>query len=167
MIINKEDEEFVYDDFKFITKEQVETLQLNHLIGTKTLRPWMHGYFIDAKMYDTIKASIQPSAFQEWRKKQIQQKLQNKREERIKLKDKSKAKVNAMLEDNNTLMKDSRFVDLFNDPAFSINENSEEYKQMFPSGRKKRIEKEDDSEEGDGEDDDDDRPGRGIGRERD
>ena len=52
-----------------------------------------------------------------------------------------------MLEDNNTLMKDSRFVDLFNDPAFSINENSEEYKQMFPSGRKKRIEKEDDSEE--------------------
>ena len=33
----------VYDDYKFVTREELERLQLNSLMGTSMLRPYMHG----------------------------------------------------------------------------------------------------------------------------
>lgn len=38
--------EHVYDDYKFITKKELETLGLDHLIGTNVLRAYMHGYVV-------------------------------------------------------------------------------------------------------------------------
>ena len=37
----------IYDDFKFLTKEDLERLNLTNLIGTNLLRANMHGFFID------------------------------------------------------------------------------------------------------------------------
>lgn len=34
----------VYDDYKFVTKQDLENLGLEHLIGTNLLRAYMHGY---------------------------------------------------------------------------------------------------------------------------
>lgn len=33
----------VYDDYKFITKQELESLGLDHLLGTNLLRAYMHG----------------------------------------------------------------------------------------------------------------------------
>lgn len=33
----------VYDDYKFVTKQELENLALDHLIGTNLLRAYMHG----------------------------------------------------------------------------------------------------------------------------
>lgn len=36
--------ENVYDDYKFVTKTELESLGLEHLVGTNLLRAYMHGY---------------------------------------------------------------------------------------------------------------------------
>lgn len=33
----------IYDDYKFITKQELESLGLDHLLGTNLLRAYMHG----------------------------------------------------------------------------------------------------------------------------
>jgi len=45
----------VYDDYKFVTKDELEDLSLEHLIGTKLLRAYMHGFFMDARLYRKAK----------------------------------------------------------------------------------------------------------------
>ena len=41
----------VYDDYKFVTKQELDDLGLDHLIGSNLLRAYMHGYFMDARLY--------------------------------------------------------------------------------------------------------------------
>jgi ribosome biogenesis protein ENP2 len=45
----------VYDDYKFITNDELDDLGLEHLVGTKLLRAYMHGYFMDARLYRKAK----------------------------------------------------------------------------------------------------------------
>ena len=44
----------IYDDYKFLTKEDLERLNLTSLIGTNVLRAYMHGFFIDNKKYKKV-----------------------------------------------------------------------------------------------------------------
>lgn len=44
----------IYDDFKFLTKEDLVKLNLTNLIGTNLLRAYMHGYFIDYRLYKKV-----------------------------------------------------------------------------------------------------------------
>lgn len=44
----------IYDDFKFLTKEEVERLKLANLVGTNLLRAYMHGFFIDYRLYKKV-----------------------------------------------------------------------------------------------------------------
>lgn len=44
----------IYDNFKFLTKEDLEKLNLTSLIGTNLLRASMHGFFIDYKLYKKV-----------------------------------------------------------------------------------------------------------------
>lgn len=37
-------ESTVYDDYKFVTKKDLENLGLTHLIGSPFLRAYMHGF---------------------------------------------------------------------------------------------------------------------------
>jgi ribosome biogenesis protein ENP2 len=39
----------IYDDYKFVTVEQLQSLGLDHLIGTNLLRAYMHGFFMDIR----------------------------------------------------------------------------------------------------------------------
>lgn len=45
----------IYDDYKFLTKEDLAKLNLTSLIGTNLLRAYMHGYFIDYRLYKKVK----------------------------------------------------------------------------------------------------------------
>lgn len=48
----------IYDDYKFLTKEDLEKLNLTNLIGTNLLRAYMHGYFIDYRLYKKVTIRI-------------------------------------------------------------------------------------------------------------
>ena len=44
----------VYDDYKFVTKQDLANLGLSHLIGTNLLRAYMHGFFLDIRLYHKV-----------------------------------------------------------------------------------------------------------------
>lgn len=48
----------IYDDYKFLTKEELERLNLTNLIGTNLLRAYMHGFFIDYRLFKKVDSLI-------------------------------------------------------------------------------------------------------------
>lgn len=147
----------IYDDYKFVTREELAALGLLHLIGTPLLKAYMHGFFMDARLYAKVQALLDPDAHERWRKQKVQQALEKQRASRIVVEDdlpkvnralaeklrresempqemdvsdeeeeedirgqkkKEKAKKKASV--GASLLGDSRFAALFNDPAFAI-----------------------------------------------
>lgn len=44
----------VYDDYKFVSRKELEELGLAHLIGSNLLRAYMHGFFVDIRLYRKV-----------------------------------------------------------------------------------------------------------------
>lgn len=86
----------IYEDYKFVTREDLERLSLTNLLGTNLLRAYMHGYFIDHRLYAKAKAIANPFAYEEYRQKTIREKLDAERAARISVK-KKLPKVNREL----------------------------------------------------------------------
>lgn len=72
-----------YEDFKFIDRNELATLGLDHLVGTPTLKPYMHGYFLSLQLYDTARAIANPFAYAEHREKMLREKMDKLAESRI------------------------------------------------------------------------------------
>jgi ribosome biogenesis protein ENP2 len=88
----------VYDNFKFLTLEQLKQLSLDHLIGTTSLlRPYMHGFFVAQKLYEEARLISNPDLWQEQRAKSIAEKISKERESRIRGNKKVAVKVNRKL----------------------------------------------------------------------
>ncbi|ORX33872.1 WD40-repeat-containing domain protein [Kockovaella imperatae] len=85
-----------YVDYKFIDRQELETLGLTHLIGTQTLKPYMHGFFISLKLYTTARLIANPTSYAEQREKMVADKLAAKAESRIRAR-KDQPKVNKAL----------------------------------------------------------------------
>jgi ribosome biogenesis protein ENP2 len=77
--------ETLYDDYKFVTERELHEIGLGHLIGTKLLRAYMHGYFMDMRLYRKAKSAVQPFEFDDFKKRKIREKLQEERANRVKL----------------------------------------------------------------------------------
>jgi ribosome biogenesis protein ENP2 len=45
-------QQHVYDDFKFVTRKELASLGMEHLIGSNVLKAYMHGYFMDLRLYE-------------------------------------------------------------------------------------------------------------------
>ena len=45
----------VYDDYKFVSASEIENLGLGHLIGSQMLRAYMHGFFMDNRLYYKVR----------------------------------------------------------------------------------------------------------------
>ena len=50
----------VYDDYKFVTRRELEDLGLSHLIGSNLLRAYMHGFFLDMRLYHKVCMHMNP-----------------------------------------------------------------------------------------------------------
>jgi ribosome biogenesis protein ENP2 len=72
-------------------------LGLDHLIGTPTLKPYMHGYFMSLKLYDAARIIANPFAYTEHREKVVQQKLSKLADSRIRTPKNALPKVNRAL----------------------------------------------------------------------
>ncbi|XP_027175939.1 nucleolar protein 10 [Coffea eugenioides] len=151
----------IYDDFKFLTKEDLAKLNLTNLIGTNLLRAYMHGYFIDYRLYKKAQALADPFAYESYIERRKKEKLEAERASRITIKRKL-PKVNRglaarLLEDEDAenegrdidngdtkktskkkkgltseVMKDDRFAAMFENKDFEIDEFSQEYLAFHP-----------------------------------
>ncbi|KAL8677393.1 MAG: hypothetical protein Q9186_006168 [Xanthomendoza sp. 1 TL-2023] len=88
----------VYDNHKFLTLQQLDSLNLSHLIGTTSLlRPYMHGYFVAQRLYEEARLIADPYVWEEQRSKRIKEKIDSERESRIRGNKKVAVKVNKRL----------------------------------------------------------------------
>lgn len=136
----------VYEDYKFVTKKELEDLGLSHLIGSNLLRAYMHGYFLDIRLYHKAKAIVEPFAFDEYRKKKIREKLEEQRSSRVllhKLPNVNKDLAHKLIieeESGNqkqkkkaqSLLKDDRFKALFSNPDFQVDQQADEFRLINP-----------------------------------
>jgi ribosome biogenesis protein ENP2 len=76
----------VYDDYKFVTKEEVDSLGIGNLVGTPLLRGYMHGFFMDVQLYSRLKAVSEPFAYETYRKAKLKERIDEKRKSRIAIK---------------------------------------------------------------------------------
>lgn len=151
----------IYDDFKFLTKEELEKLGLTNLIGTNYLRAYMHGFFVHYGLYKKAQALANPFAYDAYLERRKQEKLEAERVSRITIKRKL-PKVNRVLasrlqeieeEENEKkdedvvqvkkkskkkkglateLLKDERFAKIFENKDFEVDEQSQEYLALHP-----------------------------------
>ncbi|ERN19337.1 nucleolar protein 10 [Amborella trichopoda] len=157
----------IYDDFKFLTKEDLERLNLTHLIGTNLLRAYMHGFFIDYRLYKKAQACTDPFAYDAYRQQRIQEKMEAERAARVTMKRKlpkvNKKLAARLLEDAedaelnidgdtaakkksakkkkglaNEILQDKRFSVLFENKEFEVDEFSPEYLAQHRSSLKKQ-----------------------------
>ena len=135
-----------------MTRQELAELGLEHLIGTDLLRAYMHGYFMDNKLYERSKVVAKPSMYEEYQKEKNRQREEKRKEKRITMKQK-KTGVNAELAEKWESGKkavDERFSALFENGDYEIDKNSEEYRRAHASemrGKKKAAVEEAEEEE--------------------
>ena len=86
-----------YDDYRFVTRDDVKQLGLSHLLGTPVMRAYMHGFFVDNRLYHKAKSLADPFAYDRYRQQVVQNKLEEERKSRISIKPKKVPKINARL----------------------------------------------------------------------
>lgn len=134
----------IFDDYKFVTKQELVDLGLDHLEGTNLLKAYMHGFFVDMRLYNKAKSTANPFTFEKYRKEKINQKIEEARPQRLQVKS-DVPKVNREvalkfldIEDtgkkskNPNLLHDSRFQAMFKNPDFEVDKNTEEYRLLKP-----------------------------------
>ncbi|XP_024029334.1 nucleolar protein 10 isoform X2 [Morus notabilis] len=154
-------EAVVYDNYKFLTREDLDRLNLTNLIGTNLLIAVMHGFFIDHRLYKKAKELANPFSYDEYIEQKKQEKMEKERANRIAPKRKL-PKVNRNLaqkildneeadsekkdnDDKDTkktskkkktlgsdIFKDERFAKMFENKDFQIDELSQEYLALHP-----------------------------------
>jgi ribosome biogenesis protein ENP2 len=167
--------ETVYEDYKFLTRAEIDKLGMQNLVGTPLLRGYMHGFFVHVGLYNRIRAVAKPFEYSEYRSRKIRERMEEKRASRIapKVAPKAKAKVNPDLADRlrakagdktkagkvaRALVEDDRFGRLFDNPDFEIDEEAEDFKLRNPSGiaaKRVRNDRDMDSDQEDDADEDD------------
>lgn len=144
-------ESTVYDDYKFVTRKDLENLGLSHLVGSALLRAYMHGFFMDIRLYHKVKTMANPFAYEEYRKDKIRQKIEESRAQRVQIK--KLPKVNKelalkLMEEGDdeaelsarkkkgkalpSILSDERFQVMFENPHYQVEEQSEEFRLLNP-----------------------------------
>jgi ribosome biogenesis protein ENP2 len=70
---------------RFVTKADLVKLGLDHLMGTPMLRAYMHGFFVDNRLYEKAKILTDPFAYETYRQQRVQKKIDEERQGRISL----------------------------------------------------------------------------------
>lgn len=140
----------VYDDYKFVTAKELDEIGLSHLVGTNLVRAYMHGHFMDMRLYRKAKSVAQPFQFDDFKKRKIQERLQAQRANRgVKLNTLPKVNkelaikwMNAQqqLQQQSTskkgatssLLQDDRFGAIFKNPDFEIDKDANEFRLLNP-----------------------------------
>ncbi|KFG28349.1 putative embryo sac development arrest EDA7 [Toxoplasma gondii RUB] len=138
----------VYDDYRFVTRQQLEQMGVQELIGTSYVKRYMHGYFLDAKLHRKLQDALEPFGYEEYRREKVRQKVEENKKMRIEIRHKL-PKANSALakrleesavgrasggtkkerqqqEAARQLLTDQRFQRLFSNPDFEIEGDEEQ-----------------------------------------
>ncbi|KAK8740326.1 hypothetical protein OTU49_002854 [Cherax quadricarinatus] len=145
--LEEEDAPAQYDDYKFVTEDELKQLGLHDLIGSNMLRAVMHGYYIDVRLYNKAKLIANPFDYNDFMKRKVRQKISEDNQRGIQTKklpnvncelferlmeeeeEKKKKKKGATAE---ALLKDDRFGELFSSADFQIDKDSYEFRLLNP-----------------------------------
>ncbi|RMX66217.1 hypothetical protein DD238_001255 [Peronospora effusa] len=169
--LEEEAQATVYDDYRFVTRAEIATFGLDHLVGTPLLKAYMHGFFMDARLYNKVKAVSEPFAYDDWRKKKLKEKVEAKQSNRITiqrrlpkinrataeriLQSDAKRKKNSKEVDEEEVdadkaflnpLGDERFSRMFTSTDFEVDEESDTYRMLHPNAinmKQQRKQKED------------------------
>lgn len=151
----------IYDEYKFITRKELTALGLEHLMGTNVLKAYMHGFFVDLRLYEKARLIANPFAYDDYRERAVKDKIEKERGSRIRavkqLPSVNKALAKQLLSESAKEKKgadvlgDNRFADMFADPDFQVDEKSKEYQLLHPSVKQSRHVRSDDEDESDEE----------------
>jgi len=150
----RDGQESIYENYKFVSRDEVEKLGISNLVGTPLLRGYMHGFFMDIQLYNKVRAVANPFEYEEYRKKKLKERVEAKQASRIAPKQSSKKKasklaVNAEFGERliekadkrtkagqaaNQVLADNRFSGLFTNPDYHIDEDDINFKLRNPSG---------------------------------
>ncbi|KAF4322196.1 hypothetical protein G195_003523 [Phytophthora kernoviae 00238/432] len=183
--LEEEAQATVYDDYRFVTRAEIASFGLEHLVGTPLLKAYMHGFFMDARLYNKVKAVSEPFAYDEWRKNKLKEKVEAKQANRITiqrrlpkinrataeriLQTEAKRKKNSKEEDEeeetdadktfSNPLGDERFSSMFTSTDFEVDEESDTYRLLHPNAAnitQQQRQKREDMDSDAGTDDDDD-----------
>ncbi len=62
--LEEEEKKVVYDEYKFVSKQEVYELGCENLINTKMLKEYMHGYLMHLRLYNKLKAKVDAVDYQ-------------------------------------------------------------------------------------------------------
>ncbi|CAJ1959210.1 unnamed protein product [Cylindrotheca closterium] len=151
-VLVREGEETVFENYKFVSRDDLESLGVSDLVGTPMLKAYMHGFFMDISLYNRIRAVANPFEYEDYRKKKLKERLDAKRASRIAPKEsrKKKTAVNTEFADRlqdkagasktkaaklaGQILSDNRFGNMFTNPDYEIDEEDEDFKLRNPSG---------------------------------
>ncbi|KAG1659286.1 Nucleolar protein 10 [Nymphon striatum] len=131
-----------YDNYKFITKKEIEEFGATNMIGTNLLRAYMHGFFMDIRLYRKLKSSAEPVSYNEYKKKRLTQIIEEEQKDRVQFN--QLPKVNKELAQKffdfksaknkkaTEILKDDRFTQLFDNPEYQIDYQSHEFRLLNP-----------------------------------
>lgn len=70
---------------RFVTRAELARVGLDHLMGTALLRAYMHGFFIDNRLYSKAVALAAPLGYEQYRQQRVAAKMEEERKSRISL----------------------------------------------------------------------------------
>lgn len=159
----------VYDDYKFLTRQELDALGMSQYIGSNLLRAYMHGFFVDIRLYRKFQALVGPASYEQYRRSEIERKIAEKTENQFKVNKKRKLPdVNKDLayrlyreqeeiaagemnkkkfaKRTGNLLEDERFKSLFEDKSYQIDTKSEEYRLLNPVLSRLEVKKDKDKQ---------------------
>lgn len=66
-------------------------------LGTNLLKAYMHGYFVDIRLYRKAKSVAEPFTYEEYRRKKIREKIESQRVNRVQIQVKNNHKLMSIL----------------------------------------------------------------------
>jgi ribosome biogenesis protein ENP2 len=122
----------IFENFKFLTREDLSAIGGDNLIGTKFLRRYMHGFFMSSKLYKKMLAAMNPNALEDYRKSLVAERMAQMHESRIagvvasKKRSTSNSGIRELKEDgdeDDNQAEDERFRSVRENPDFAIEDD--------------------------------------------
>ena len=159
--MEQQNKDNVYDQFRFLSQEELEKVNGTHLIGSKFLKSYLHGFIIKAKLYAKLVAQAQPFDLQKYKEERLRKRLEKELNDKIYVKGersvkgmgkgdlnrkyiemmqqrslKRQKKEEKEGDDFEAFLNDPRFGKLKTDQDFEVDEGNEEFLLRNPSLRK-------------------------------
>ncbi|KAM0842099.1 hypothetical protein ACQ4PT_058582 [Festuca glaucescens] len=159
--MEEKQENTLYDDYKFLTEEEMERLGLSEYKNSNAVRAHLHGYVIRYDLYKKQRAKLDIIDYETLQKEMKKKKLDAQRKSRItqvvkipkvnrhildnilaeeeelgadvdNVDKSSTRKKIRRIENQKAMLNDPRFQKMFEDKDYEINEQSKEYQALHP-----------------------------------